>query len=1108
MSKLSKFIVVILFSVYMFCPLVLAQNTTKDKVTIEFKNEDISSVLMRLEKVSGYKIMFVKDELKSYRTTGSVVNVSIIDALKSIIGKHPLDFTIDKNTVRVFLKSKEFIKKVEGVVLFDEDGSPIIGASVRLKDDLGRGTSTDMDGNFIIPNVKNKSKIIISFVGMKDVVVNASEKIVVRLKSDSKVLDEIVVTGMFNRDIEGFSGSAVTVKGDDIKKFSTTSVAKALSAVDPSFRIVENISNGADPNKLPELNMRGQANMPVSSKTASDVLAVQGEYETFPNQPLIIMDGFEISIRTLMDLDPDRIASITLLKDAAATSIYGSRAANGVVVIESKNPKAGKLWVTYAGEFRVEMPDLRSYNLMDAQQKLDAEVMAKVYSYGGVTQYKEELYQRKLMEVKRGVNTYWLSKPLQTSVHQRHTVTLEGGTPDLRYRMYIGMNHNPGVMKGSKRDVFTGALDLQYRFKKVLFKNRVSVDNSSNRNSNWGSFQQYALLNPYFRPYGPDGEVLKFFDTSFGLESGEGILVDNPMYNTTFKTKNGGQNLTVRELFHMEYNPIRELRIEGNVSLSKSVGHLDRFRPAQHTDFKNIVDPTLRGDYRRTQSEALNWEVNLGASYNKSFDEKHFITANSRFAMSETSTSSYGAVLVGFPNENMDDISFGKRFKDKMTGVERTSRAIGWVAALGYSYQYKYSVDFNIRLDGSSQFGKYNRWAPFWSTGVRWDMKKESFLNSSDFISDMVLRASYGVMGSQGFNPYQAHEYYTYSNLLRPYLSSTGTGAELLAMSNENLKWQETNTWNVGLEAGMLNKRITARVELYHKKTKNTVTEISLDPSLGFNSYPENLGEVENKGIELALSFIPYQNRQKQAYWIVTFNGVRNRGKLVKISEAMRHINDLSKKKTTSTPLPMYEEGRSLSTIWAVKSLGIDPSNGMEVFLKRDGTVTQVWDPVDMLPIGDTEPNWRGSINSSFTYRGFGIDFSLSYSTGAQVYNGTLVDRLENAHIDSNMDARVLDLTWKKQGDMARYKKIHTQSNSTKASSRFIMNEELLQMNSLSFSYRMDKNNVKFLDKLGLSSAKLAFNMEDVFYISSVKRERGIDYPFSNRFSFSVNLGF
>ncbi len=181
------------------------------------------------------------------------------------------------------------------------------------------------------------------------------------MKSDTKALDEVVVTGMFNRKKEGFTGSAVTIKGEDLKKYSTNNVAKAIAAVAPGLRIMDNINMGSNPNNLPDMRMRGGANMDLNAQAtvdlnsaSNDVLAVQGEYETYANQPLLIMDGFEITIQTLADMDPDRVASIVVLKDAAATAIYGSRAANGVIVIESKTPKPGRIWVTYGGELRIE----------------------------------------------------------------------------------------------------------------------------------------------------------------------------------------------------------------------------------------------------------------------------------------------------------------------------------------------------------------------------------------------------------------------------------------------------------------------------------------------------------------------------------------------------------------------------------------------------------------------------------------------------------------------------------------------------------------------------------------------------------------------------------
>jgi len=995
---------------------------------------------------------------------------------------------------------------VRGHVVADEDGLPVMGATVTAIA-TGQKTVTDGDGNFFLPGIKLGTELHITYVGMQTINVRAKANVTVRLKSGAKMLDEFVVTGMFNRKKEGFTGSAITMKGEDIKRYSATNIAKALSAIAPGLRIAENIVSGSNPNNLPDMRMRGGANMDLASSASSKVLAVQGEYETYANQPLLIMDGFEISVQTLADLDPDRVASVVVLKDAAATAIYGSRAANGVIVIETKTPKPGRIWVTYGGELRVENPDLTGYNLMNASEKLEAERISGLYTMGGATVDKWRLYQSKLRQVLSGVDTYWLDKPLQTSLQQRHTVTLEGGDEALRYRMYVGYNHSPGVMKGSKRDVLTGALDFQYRLPKVLLKNSITLDNSTADESPWGSFDQYALLNPYLKPYSENGELLKRLDDFSGLGGDSDYL--NPMYNTTFNSKDRSKNFSVRELFKVEYTPLKDLRLEAAFSLSKSVGSRDKFRPAQHTAFDGLTDPTLRGDYRRSQSELVKWGIDLTGSWNKQLAD-HYITANARMSVQEHSRETYGNYVTGFPNDNMDNLLFGKKYNEKVDGIESTSRSIGWVLAGGYSYKYKYSIDFNLRLDGSSEFGKDNRWAPFWSAGLRWDAKKETWLANLSWLSDFVLRATYGTTGSQGFNPYQAHGYYTYANLLLPYYSSDATGSEILAMHNEKLKWQTTHNLNLGLELGALDHRLTARVEYYRKVTNNMITMVSLAPSVGFAQYPENIGKLENRGWELTLSAIPYRNMGKQSYWTVTINGSHNTDKLLEISEAMRHLNDVNAGNLKNAPLPRYEEGQSVNRIWVVRSLGIDPASGDEILLRRDGEMTSAvyWDAKDAVPVGNTEPTWQGHINTSFTYMGWGIDASMLFRFGGQVYNQTLIDKVENANLKYNADRRVTQLRWLRPGDRAMFREINPNGSETKATSRFVMDENVLQGSSLSLYYRMDRNNTPFLKRVGVNSARLAFNMEDFFYLSTVKRERGTSYPFSRQFIFSLNVGF
>lgn len=1083
-----------------------AQNTGEKPITLEFKDEPLSSIFKRLEKASSYKVIFIYNEISAFTSTGRVENATIDRTMKAIIGKNPLKYHIEGRFVHVTRKdNRRTIAQVMGTVLSEEDGFPVIGATVQVEGTDLR-TITDNDGNFTLANVPQGHLVRFSYVGMEMQEQNAAPRMSILMKSDTKVLEEVVVTGMFNRKKEGFTGSAVTIKGEDLKKYSTTNVAKALASVAPGLNLVDNINTGSNPNNLPDMRMRGGANMDLGS-TGNDLLSLQGEYETYANQPLLIMDGFEISVQTLADLDPDRIASIVVLKDAAATAIYGSRAANGVIVIESKTPKPGRLWATYSGELRMETPDLTGYNLMNAREKLDAELKSGLYAYGGETVEKWQLYESKLREVLSGVDTYWLSKPLETALQQRHTLTLEGGDEALRYRMYVGYNSSPGVMKDSKRDVLTGVLDFQYRMKKILLKNSITIENSVADESPWGSFSEYTKLNPYLRPYGENGEIQKRLDNFTGVEGYTSY--PNPMYNTTFNSKDQSKNFTVRELFKAEYHATKDLRLEGAFSLSKSVGHRDIFRPAQHTAFDREKDPTKRGDYRRSQSEAVKWAVDLTASWNKQL-QNHYLTANARMNMMNNVTESYGNYVTGFPNDNMDNLLFGKKYNEKVTGIENTSRSIGWVFAGGYSYKYKYSFDFNARLDGSSVFGRNNRWAPFWSAGLRWDLKKEKFLSGVSFISDLVLRGTIGTVGSQGFNPYQAHSYYTYANLLRPYYASDATGAELLAMHNEALKWQTTQNTNFALEIGLLDQRLSARIEYYRKITDNLVTQVSLAPSVGFSSYPENLGKIENKGWEITLSAIPFRNVVKQAYWTVSINGSHNRDRLLKISEAMRHINELNSGQLKDKPLPRYEEGESLSRIWVVRSLGIDPATGDEILLKRNGEMTSYtqWDPNDVVPVGNTEPRWQGHINTSLTYMGWGADVSLRYRFGGQVYNQTLLDKVENADLKQNADRRVTELRWAKPGDKARFLRLEHRGMDTKATSRFVMDENIFQGGSLSVYYRMDRKNNKLIGQWGLSSAKIAFNMEDFFYFSTVKRERGLAYPYSRQFTLSLNVGF
>ena len=998
----------------------------------------------------------------------------------------------------------------------DTGGLPVPGASVVLHGTT-IGISTDANGKFRLEFEERPNIIIdVSFIVMKKQEIpvklrGGKADIKVILESDTNI-EEVVVTGIFTRKKEGYTGSVSTIKGEDIKKYSTTNIAKAISAVEPSFRIMDNFEMGSNPNALPDMRMRGTSTLPGGAASGDGLISLQGEYDTYPNQPLLLLDGFEIDVQTMADLDPDRVASITILKDASATAIYGSKASNGVIVIETLAPKPGTINVTYSGNVRVEMPDLSSYNLMNSAEKIYVEKLAGLYAENDLDAQRD--YQSRLREVKRGVDTYWLSKPLRTSVQHRHALTLEGGSNELRYKLYAGLNETPGVMKGSKRSTQTVSLDLSYRFKKFLLKNSVTADNAVGTESPYGSFSDYASLNPYLRPYDENGNINKIMQTwnmSYSGGAGNRYEVANPLYNTTFHSLDRDTDFTVRNLFKLEYRPSEAWILQGNVSISKNTGKAEVFRPGYHTAFNNVTDPSLKGDFTRTQSEAFNYAVDFTVMYNKAIRNTHFITANLRYSVDQTRNEAYGAKVTGFPNDAMDHILFGQKYSENMSGSENTSRSIGGVLAVGYSYKYRYSFDANIRVDGSSQFGKDNRFAPFWSAGVKWNIMNEEFMKGQKtWLDDLVLSVTYGITGTQGFAPYQSRHVYSYSNLMRYYLSSDATGVELVALGNDHLKWQQTATWNTRLEASLFKGRLTARAEYYIKNTKNSVTQITLAPSLGFSSFPENMGTLENRGVELNLAVIPYRNDAAQSYWVVSVNGSHNTNKLTKISDALRRQNELNASAESISPLPRYVEGMSTTAIWAVKSLGIDPATGDEILLKRNGAITSEYDVVDAVVCGDTEPKWQGTINTAFQYKGFGANLSFTYRFGGQMYNETLVSKVENADLRYNADRRVLTERWQKPGDRAQYKRLTNSADgaNTQQTSRFVMDENTLQMGSLSLTYRMDSNNAPWLKKLRISSMKWGFTMEDVFYASTIKRERGTIYPFSRQFALSLNLVF
>ena len=393
----------------------------------------------------------------------------------------------------------------------DKEGQPLPGVTVQVKG-TDQGAITNADGEYylMVKGVEHPV-LVFSFMGMEtqEIVFEKGKHVInVKMQESQQVMEEVVVTGIYTRKTESFTGSATTFSDKELKRIGNGNVLQSLKTLDPSFNLMDNNTMGSNPNQTLQIEVRGKTN----------VAGLTDEYTNDPNQPLFILDGFESTLTTISDLSMDRVQSITILKDAAATAIYGSKAANGVVVVETKAPEAGKLKVNYNGNFSFNWADLSDYNLMNAREKLEYELKAEAYSTIdpelGTPIYPEyaKLYNARAAEVARGVDTDWLNEPLRFAITHRHNLYVEGGDQTFRYGVGANMGVTEGVMKGSDRQTANGNIRLIYRKGQFSFTNNMNFDYTESDQESV-PFSEFARANPYMRKYDADGNTLVSLST-------------------------------------------------------------------------------------------------------------------------------------------------------------------------------------------------------------------------------------------------------------------------------------------------------------------------------------------------------------------------------------------------------------------------------------------------------------------------------------------------------------------------------------------------------------------------------------------------------------------
>lgn len=898
---------------------------------------------------------------------------------------------------------------------------------------------------------------------------------------------------MTERLMKLLSGATATFSGVELKQVSNQNIISALRSLDPSFVQVENNSMGSNPNALPKIELRGQTSISTSS--------IRDEFSSDPNQPLFILDGFETNLRTIVDLDMNIIQSVTLLKDAASTAIYGSRASNGVVVIETIKPKAGSVKLSYSTDMQVQSPDLRSYNMMDAAEKLQFEKLSGRYTstYGIIQQQLEldQLYDERLERVLRGVNTYWLDKPLHTGFAHRHSLNARGGEGSVVFDVGVNYRNTEGTMVGSGRQDWGGNVNINYRQGKLNIANRAFITGYNNENSPYGSFSIWANANPYFEVLTATEKYLDYRRASNETD----LSIANPFYNASLNSFDQTKNYTVNNNIQLTYDFNNIWRLTAGGQISKGNINQNIFTSPLNSKFDNTVN-VEKGSLEHAETNNFSYTGNIMLTYAKIWHEKHSLTSNVRAEISENQNKLNGYVAVGFPSTSNGNpaFSYGFATDSKPRSLNSVSRRTSILGSFNYSYDQRYNADFNYNLDGSTSFGSAHQFAPYYSFGASWNVHKEHFMEQISWINLLRLRGNIGVTGNQNFGNI-SQSVFTYITDINRF----GQGIVLETLGAPDLRWQKTRQTSVGIDAVVFQNRLNVQLNAYDKLTDPLVVAVTLPSSTGLDNYPFNAGNLNYKGIETIINYSPIYRPADQ--FVLTFGLT---GSMMKSSynNFNNRLSSLNQEMANSNSLVRYQDGFGPNDLWAVRSLGIDPGTGQEVFLKKNGQRTFNYDPADIIRVGNSNPFAEGVLRGSLSYKGFTANVMVRYVFGRDNFNTVLYEKVENINLEKverNQDRRALYGRWQKSGDITSFKGISL-TNETPISSRFVQRENSFSGESVGLGYEF--TNRKWMDQAKLSNIRINTIFNDLFYSSTVRRERGIDYPFARTVAMSLFVTF
>ena len=1084
-----------------------AQN---NRLTVQEQNIELGELFNIIESKTDFYFFYNNDQInKNKKVNVNMRNKKIGEVLNEVLKDTDIRYTINDKTIILNLKSpsseQQDKKMITGTVV-DDMHEPIIGANVLVKG-TSTGVITDTDGKFIL-EVPANAILQITYIGYvsKEITVGSQTNISVTLSEDAKAIDEVIVIGYGSVKKSDLTGAVASVKTTEIQQTPIVSIDQGLVGRASGVQVVQ---TSGMPGAVASIRVRGSSSL-------------QGG-----NEPLYVIDGFPVysgsgfgntggktSLSGLSTVNPADIESIEILKDAAATAIYGARAANGVVLITTKSGKKGFDNISFETNFGFSQVT-KKLDLMNAQQY--AVLVNEAYTNDGLNPY----YNAEALAdiAKLGKGTDWQDEVFRRGFSQNYQLSFTGGDEKTQYAISGNYFNQDGIIMSSDFERYSLRLNLDRHIaKNFTVGTHLSASHTINNSvatetgGEGGVIGGILRMNPILPIYSDEatGEYTQV--------NTPGTLIPNPVATAREQKFNNAASRLLGDIY-MQWEFIKDLKLKVSVGTDVMYHKANRYTPS--TIYQSNGQAVANIGVNKT----INWLNENTLTWNKQIGEDHSLNILGGFTMQRNNTEHVLASSSNYVNDVMEynNLGAGSVYNKPESNAPQWS-LLSYLARVNYSLMHRYLFSVNARVDGSSRFGTNNKYGFFPSASLGWRISEEEFMEEiKDILPNLKLRGSYGVTGNTEID--------TYSSLATLGSTSWTIGNQLVTgffpnkIPNPDLKWEKTNQLDIGVDIGVLSNRLRFTADYYHKKTTDLLYDVAITNVSGYQSMMKNIGSMENKGFELSLES---DNLTGPFVWNTTFNISFNRNKVLELGgEEYKEVGEDDGHLKTGSFRRLIV-GKPIGVFYGYRFDGIfqneeetakqtASASPIGVGLRRykdlngDGKVDAA---NDREILGDANPKFFGGMANTFAYKGVELNVFLQYSYGNKIYNYNRME-LETPTGGTNVYSELLN-RWTPEHPSTEYPKATT-NRSILVSDRFLEDGSYLKLKTLSLSYNFPGINFKYI-----KGARLYFTAQnlltwtkykgydpEVSYRGASTLQAGEDfggYPQSRTFMFGVKL--